>query len=104
MLQLPVVSNMAGLLIVLWLVSLVVSNGLLMMIGTQINDDVERSLPVKDRPSWQLLTFSRWPTPLLRRHREMYPASRLRTWWTIAAVCQGAVVLSPFIAAFWRSA
>jgi len=73
------------------------------MLGTQIMDDIERGLPVQERPSWRAWKVRRLPLAEVRRHRQMYPTSRLRKWWAAASITQGALIAVPFVSAIVRT-
>jgi hypothetical protein len=90
-------------LFLLWLLVFIGSGVTAMMTMLQIADEIECNLPIDARPSWRTWQVRRFPLAELRLHRKMYPASRLRTWWTIAATTNAASILIPFGGAFLRS-
>jgi hypothetical protein len=89
--------------LLLWLLVFICSGVTGMFIMLQITDDIECNLSINARPSWRTWQVRRFPLTELRLHRKMYPASRLRTWWTIAAAINAASILIPFGGAVLRS-
>lgn len=85
--------------LVVWLASALIQAALYL----QIIDDVERDIPLDQRPSWRLLRVQRFPRNELRLHRQMYPDSQLRTWWFVAYFVACSVLTAPFVIAVARS-
>jgi hypothetical protein len=86
-------------LFLVWLVLFFGTSVAVSMLGTQINDEIEDGLAIHDRPSWQGWRVRRVPLAEIRRHREMYPSSRLRKWWAATTICQAGLIIVPFVGA-----
>jgi hypothetical protein len=64
------------------------------MLTQQIIDEIERNLPIEERPSWKLWRLKRGlPLKELRLHSQMYPNSRIRTSWKVATVFYYALIV-----------
>lgn len=88
--------------IALWFGAILVSNIIGMAALWQMLDEIEADLPIQQRPSWRLI--HQWGLPLkeIRRHREMFPSSRLRLVWTVATLVAVACAVAPFLIGFSR--
>ncbi len=65
---------------VIWLVLFLAASASIALVRTQIADEIKMGLPIERRPSWQMWRVKRFRLRYIRRHRAMYPASRLRKW------------------------
>jgi hypothetical protein len=65
-----------------------------MMLTQKIIDEIERNLPIEERPSWKLWRLKRGlPLKELRIHSQMYPNSSIRTSWKVATVFYNALII-----------
>ena len=65
-----------------------------MMLTQQIIDEIERELPIDQRPSFRLFKLKRGlPLKELRIHSTMYPNSPIRARWKVAVACFHTLIL-----------
>jgi hypothetical protein len=86
-----------------WLLLFLASSVSVVLLMTRINDEIEDGLAIEDRPSWRDWTVRRLPLAEIRRHRQMYPSSKLRKWWAATAIFQAGLVVVPFVGVILRS-
>jgi hypothetical protein len=73
------------------------------LIALQISDDIERDLPLQERPSWRLFKLRRFPWKEVKRHSHMYPHKRhLRVWWGATTALMYAIPLGALITSIFR--
>jgi hypothetical protein len=64
-----------------------------------ITDEIERQLPIDQRPSWRLLRARDHPLKEVRLHARMYPDRRgLRWWWILTTVATFILLLGGAVA------
>ena len=85
-----------------WLLAFFAASISVGLIGRRIIDEVERDVPIQDRPSGWLWIIRRIPLAEVRQHRQMYPASSLRKWLAAMSVLQSGLLATLFLSAILR--